>query len=143
MTPENQKKADYLRQYGECKARAAELNDRLNELILDASLPSAKLQDGMPHSHDSEHDLSDFAARYDKLWTELRDEIAHEVQLVSDINTAIARMPNKREQRVLELRYISGKRWEQVAVDMDLEIRQVFRIHGSALAHFKIPRQCH
>lgn len=37
---------------------------------------------------------------------------------------------------VLKLRYVSGKRWEQIAVDMRYGFRHVLRLHGQALSAF-------
>lgn len=47
---------------------------------------------------------------------------------------------HEREQRLIRLRYIDGKGWEQIAVDMNYSWRQVHNIHSEALK--KIAHNC-
>lgn len=37
------------------------------------------------------------------------------------------------ERIIMELRYISGKTWEEIAIEMDMSYRHVVRLHGIAL----------
>lgn len=39
--------------------------------------------------------------------------------------------------KVLMLRYIEGKRWEQIAIDLGYSYRNITRLHGKALAAFE------
>lgn len=52
---------------------------------------------------------------------------------------AIDAVEEARLREVLELYYIDGFTWEQVARRMELDPRWVFRLHGKALLRVKVP----
>lgn len=52
---------------------------------------------------------------------------------------AINAVEEMRLREVLELYYIDGFTWEQVAERMGYEQRQVYRLHGMALLRIKVP----
>ncbi|MBQ1805527.1 MAG: RNA polymerase subunit sigma-70, partial [Oscillospiraceae bacterium] len=51
---------------------------------------------------------------------------------------AIDRVDDARQREVLELYYLDGYTWEQVAHRMELDPRWVFRLHGKALLRVKV-----
>jgi DNA-directed RNA polymerase specialized sigma subunit len=54
---------------------------------------------------------------------------------------AIDAVEEARLREVLELYYIDGFTWEQVAQRMELDPRWVFRLHGKALLRVKVPEE--
>ena len=54
---------------------------------------------------------------------------------------AIRAVEEPRLAEVLELYYIDGLRWEDVAKRMELDQRWVFRLHGKALLLVKVPEE--
>lgn len=69
------------------------------------------------------------------------DELVDEKRAVI---AAIQAMPDERYARILELRYLNGYSWDQIAALMPrYERRQIFRLHGLALQNFEIPPKCH
>lgn len=48
----------------------------------------------------------------------------------------IAALPNRLHVTVLTLRYVDGKRWEEIALDTGYSFRHITRIHGEALQEF-------
>ena len=42
-------------------------------------------------------------------------------------------------QLILEKRYISGKSWPEIAVDLGYKMRHLYKLHDEALAAVKIP----
>ena len=66
-------------------------------------------------------------------WEELTDLAAKKVIVVQAINA----IPHDNQRDVLYHRYVLLKKWEQVAVDLDLDLRWMFRIHGEALQKIK------
>lgn len=48
----------------------------------------------------------------------------------------IERLDNNAHVRVLTLRYIEGKRWEEIAEELHYSFRHVTRLHGEALTAF-------
>ena len=70
------------------------------------------------------------------LENELNEEIDRLVDLKSDILESINKMKNPVSQLLLEMRYIQGQAWEEVAFTLGLSERSVFNIHGRALKEF-------
>lgn len=52
---------------------------------------------------------------------------------------AIDQVEEARLREVLELYYLDGYTWEQVAAAMHLDIRWVYRLHGRALTAVRVP----
>ncbi len=52
---------------------------------------------------------------------------------------AIDAVEESRLREVLELYYIDGFTWEQVAATMELDLRWVYRLHGRALMMVRVP----
>ena len=44
-------------------------------------------------------------------------------------------------QLILEKRYISGKSWPEIAVDLGYKMRHLFKLHDQALAAVKVPEK--
>lgn len=59
----------------------------------------------------------------------LRDELSIRINLLADHD----------EQLVLRYRYIDNCTWEEIAGIINVSVRTVHRIHGSALQHFSVP----
>ena len=51
----------------------------------------------------------------------------------SRVNDAIDTVPDPLRRDILIRRYILGQRWERIAADNDLVMRQVFRLHHRAV----------
>ncbi len=49
------------------------------------------------------------------------------------VESVIDSVPNANQRNVLRLRYISGMKWEQIAVKLNYDYRWVLRLHGKAL----------
>ena len=50
-------------------------------------------------------------------------------------------MQDGAEKEVLIRRYLMGKAWEQIAVEMNYTYRHVTRLHGTALQSFSFPEK--
>ena len=54
---------------------------------------------------------------------------------------AIDQVEEARLREVLELYYLDGYTWEQVAAAMHLDQRWIYRLHGTALLKVKVPEE--
>ena len=63
-------------------------------------------------------------------------DIAKLQQKIDCIVTQIETLDDHRFVEILKQRYLYGKRWEQIAVDMKYGFRHITRLHGQALAAF-------
>ncbi len=76
------------------------------------------------------------------LENEINNDIDRLIDLKKDIQDTISQMDDLNQQLLLELRYISGKGWNEIAVLMGYDPRTVFRIHGKALKSFEKLKRC-
>ena len=64
---------------------------------------------------------------------DLNDSIDVLVYLKRDIHRAIQEVQNPKYQLLLELRYLCFKSWSEIAAELELEDRYVFKLHSRAL----------
>lgn len=68
---------------------------------------------------------------------EINEDIDRFVDLKRDIQDTINKMENINYQLLLEMRYLSGKNWEEIAEQLNYNNRTVFKVHGRALKQFE------
>lgn len=128
--------------------RAYRLNDLINsdlaELeqlkVLSTSVSSPNLS-GMPSSgtRKQEAPFVNAVMKIIELEKVIDAEIDHFVDLKKEIRDVINKVPDNSQKLVLKLRYIQFLKWESVAAEMDLSLKQVHRIHNEALKNVKLP----
>ena len=64
-------------------------------------------------------------------------EIVRLLALRSEIEGAIARVPDERMRTLLRLRYMNNHTWEQIAVEMNFGVQWLHKLHGRALQRIK------
>lgn len=136
---DNEAKKAFLRRYQDAVKTEKSIEDEIRELRANAMMHSQNM-DGMPRGS-TQSDLSDYAAKFDEMLSELRDEIDRKWKIRREIIKVIEKLPNESEKAVLRLRYINGKKWEQIALDLNYGYQHVHKIHGRALAHLEIPKE--
>jgi len=91
----------------------------------------------MPHSPTPDnHKLEKIIAKIVDLENEIDTDVDSLVDLKKEIMNAVNAVENDKYRVLLEMRYLSYQTWEQIAVAMDCDIRQVYRLHGHALEKF-------
>ena len=128
---------EFLRRARDVDRRVDEAQERVDRLR--AKLEAGRLSrvTGMPRGGGAD-------------WTETADRLI-ELERVVNARTrewvrwklnaidAIRSVGEPRLAEVLELYYIDGLTWEQVAQRMGYEVRQIYRLHGVALRKVKVP----
>ncbi len=136
---ENEQKKRYLSGYRTHVRRINRIETELAELRA-MQLSMTMNNDGMPHGS-GQSDLSGYAAELDRQERDLKGERYERIQTYKDIAKRIKRLKSENEKDVLFYRYISGLAWWEIAEKMSFSERQIFRIHGKALVHFKLPEK--
>lgn len=98
------------------------------EKISGGNIEKSKMESTMVKVIDLEHEIN---ADIDRL-----------VNLKKDIQDTINKMDDINPQLLLELRYFSGKGWDEIAASMGYDPRTVYRIHGKALKEFERMKMC-
>lgn len=135
---ENEQKKEYLKGYRGHVRRINRIETELAELRAMRSSMSVN-NDGMPHGS-GQSDLSGYAAELDRLERSLIKERYERIKTYKDIAVRIKRLKSENEKDVLFYRYIAGLAWWEIAEKMSFSERQIFRIHGKALVHFRLPK---
>ena len=119
------------------------INCRLREIDywreLSSSVSGSNFE---PHYNPNKPTEAPFVRCLEKIDTIQRDvaeKIAYLVRLKGEINTAIDALEMRDEQLVLRYRYLDDCTWEEISRMLNVSLRTVHRIHGSALQHFSAP----
>ena len=128
------KAKDYLMQYRDAMRRTQAISDHIAELRSTAE--QLRTEDG--------HRIA-----LDRAVAELVDasenaaaEVTRLCRTECDVRCVIEHVPEP-YHTLLYQRYINGKTFEQIAVDMHYSWRQIVRIHGQALQYAQNVIECH
>ena len=75
----------------------------------------------------------DVVARIVDAERELDEKIDHMISARAEIGEIIGRVMDERMRVLLELRYLNGHTWEQVAEEMNYTTRNIYNLHSAAL----------
>lgn len=120
------------------------INCRLREIDywrdLSSSVSGMRF-DGMPHSPNrpTEAPFVKCLEKIDEIQRSVEEKVAYLVRLKEEINTAIDKLEDRDEQLVLRYRYLDDCTWEEISRMLNVSLRTVHRIHGSALQNFSVP----
>lgn len=131
-----ERKKDYLRGYEKAIRQMERSELKIKEMRLNRMCPSV-INDGMPHGS-SQNDLSDYAAMIDQEEKRYMKCRYHRIKKCKEITDRIEQLCNEDEKDILMYRYIKLMKWEDIAVKMELNERQIYRIHLRALKNFKM-----
>lgn len=128
---------EFLRQARNADRRIDEATERLERMR--ARLEAGRMSNltGMPRG--GALDWTETADRVIKLEKRVNARIREMVRWKQAAMDAIDRVKEARLQEVLELYYLDGYTWEQVATTMELDPRWVYRLHGKALRKIRVP----
>ena len=73
------------------------------------------------------------------LENEINQDMMKLVELKKDVIRRIKAVESAELQTILELRYLSYMRWEEIAIELGYGIDNVFRLHRNALDEITIP----
>lgn len=80
--------------------------------------------------------LAETFAKIDELERKINQNIVDLSNWKKEAFDRISRVPDLDQRNVLLARYVEGKNWEQISVEINFSTRQVIRIHGGALVAF-------
>lgn len=140
MTPK-----EYLSRYREIDREIDGKINQLEQLREKAMrITTEPAEDGIPGAVSSAGDrLGDVVAKIVDLETEINVAVDRLVDTKREILGTISRINDPTLRNLLELRYINGCTFEQIAERMPYSWRQVIRLHGLALLKVKDVIACH
>ena len=69
---------------------------------------------------------------------EINSDIDSLVDMKREIAVVISKLSSPSHKILLELRYLEGKTWDEIAKAMDYDLRWVYRLHGKALKEIEV-----
>lgn len=133
MTAEESKKAkEFLRQYINAKKRFKSISDEMIEIRSAATRITPVISD-MPSGSHVNDKIALSIERLDKCYDMLAKEAKRMHEAMESVRKAIDLVEDEKYRHLLEMRYINGYKWEQIAILMHHDYRYVLKLHGWAL----------
>ena len=108
----------------------------LNDLATKATVTYSD----MPKNPNKGHSrMEDCICQIIDLESEINKDMMQLVELKKDIIRRIKAVESAELQTILELRYLSYMRWEQIAIELGYGIDNVYYLHRKALDEISIP----
>ena len=130
-------KKEFLRQYLDL---SREIDAKLEEVSRYRALAMKVTQTLAPDKVQCTqgNKMESIIAKLVDLEKEVDAEIDRMTEIRESVEAAIANVPDSKYRTLLRHRYISGKTWEQIAVEMHYTYRHVIRQHGIAIKAVQI-----
>lgn len=125
-------KIAFLRRYRDAQRTMRRLLEELAQLRAEAASVSQALS-GMPSDGGDGQAIPRAVERIDDAESRLASAYGTALAERSRVKDAIDTVPDPLRRDILTRRYILGQRWERIAADNDLVMRQVFRLHHRAV----------
>jgi len=121
-------------------SQAFQLDQRINSKLEQVSMlrdlalkTTSVLQDDKVQSTKQQSPMESALVKLMNLEEEINDDIDQLIDLKRELATFVAEIENPSYRLLLELRYLSGSTWEEVAAMMGYDVRWVYRLHRKAL----------
>lgn len=131
----NKEKIRYLEQYRTLNIEIDQIWDDLQRWWDIATRVSPSYSD-MPHGEGKDK-VQSAAVEVAELTDKLNEKIHEAVMMQNKIKRLLETLKSDKLRQLMLLHYISGKRWEEVAVMMNYEYHYTVRLHGQALSILK------
>ena len=125
-------KIAFLRRYRDAQRTMRRLLEELQQLQAEATSVSQALS-GMPSGGGDGQAIPRAVERIADAESRLVSAYGAALAECSRVKDAIDTVPDPLRRDILTRRYILGQRWERIAADNDLVMRQVFRLHHRAV----------
>lgn len=132
---------EYLNQAYRLDQRIRSKQEQISALNDLATSCSASMT-GMPRNPNKGGSrMSDAVCKIVDLQDSIAANMQELVELKAEIIATIKAVDCIEYQLILEKRYISGKSWPEIAVDLGYKMRHLYKLHDEALAAVKIPEK--
>ena len=130
-------KVRWLRRYLDAQRKERVLVEEVERLRAEAERVTPLLS-GMPGGGPNADKLPAAVGRIIDAQQQLEAQINCCHAIRREVVAAINTVTDDRQHEILHRRYILGQRWERIAVDMDLVLRWIYRIHRRAVCDLAI-----
>lgn len=128
----NQEKKQYLNRYQVINKQINQKCAELSEWRTKATKITPTISD-MPKANGGDNRLASAVEKIMEIEDSINVDIDRLKMVQDEIEEVILSIEDPVLQLVLRYRYINGKKWEQIALDMGYNYRWTLRLHGKAL----------
>lgn len=132
----SQRAKEYFAQIRKTDRLIQRLTDTVNTLRSGLTSQSYELKPDKVQTSGAKDTLGETVVKIIALEDDINARIDELVDLKGDALNRISNVSDKDQQNILIARYVSGEKWERIAVDLNFSIAQVYRIHEAALLDF-------
>lgn len=137
-TPQNQKKIEWLSRFRKSEQEVSRLYGELERWNSKAEKVTQRVSP-MPPGAKGGDKVQNCVEIISAVKKNINQEIVNQCHVRNDITAAIESVPDGTLRLLLELRYIDGMTFEQIAVQMHYAFRHITRLHGQALHVLECP----
>lgn len=123
---------EYLNQAYRIDQRINSKIEQVSSLRALATKATSTLSDTHPSGTRNVHRMEDIIVKIIDMENEINADIDRLVDLKQEIIKTIKSVNNPEQQTLLELRYLCFRSWEEISVEMDYSIQQIYRIRDKA-----------
>jgi len=123
-----------LQEYIWIKKSIKQLEDRIEELDTILTKTTGTLID-MPRNKTPRDLTNDLLAKKVDLQDTMKKRLNKSIIDLEEIEQAIAALPS-REQYLFRMRYLEGKKWDDIFIEFGYSERQTHQIHGDTLKKY-------
>lgn len=132
---------EYLNQAYKLEQRISSKLDLIQSLNDTAMSVTSVLGDSPVGGTRNVHRTQDILDKVVDLENEIQDEICRLIDTKKGIMHTIRAVENVDCQLLLEMRYLCYHTWEQIAVDLDYCMDNVYKLHRRALSMVEVPEE--
>lgn len=121
-------------------SQAFQLDQRINSKLEQVSMlrdlalkTTSVLQEDKVQSTKQQSPMENALVKLMSLEEEINDDIDWLIDLKRELTAFVAEIANPSHRLLLELRYLGGSTWDEVAAIMGYDVRWVYRLHRKAL----------
>jgi DNA-directed RNA polymerase specialized sigma subunit len=123
-----------LNSYNGIRWECKQIVEQIEQLRTTMESPRIQALDGMPRGSGGGDAMASLVAELTRLEEKYRDKLHRLNAALEEVEDMIEHENlDTVERRLLRCRYIEGKVWEEVCVELGYSWRQTHRIHGAAL----------
>ena len=129
----------YLSQYMVLNHRIEGKIAILNELQAAAEKTNFVMSDVVVSHSRNNHAMEEVIIRIQELKDQIAKDMLRLLDLQDELMKQIEKVPDWKMRRLLEMRYIFQKTWEEIADSLNYSESNVFKLHKRALQEIKVP----
>lgn len=123
---------EYLSRYVNCERRIESKLEKITELKDKAISISVNFGEKVQTSKQA-NGREKIISMYMDMQNDIQNEIKKLRAILKNISDVISSLDNEDQKEILERRYINNQGFPDIAEEMHISLRQIFRIHGKAL----------